>query len=82
MANIKNTASKAVNAVSSQSASKTETIKTVVCKETTSPNEKLNGAKHYTVVTNAFEILNLNTYKNLRRGYEKKKTDDYLVSAK
>lgn len=76
MANIKNTASKAVNAVSSQSASKTETIKTVVCKETTSPNEKLNGAKHYTVVTNAFEILNLNTYKNLRRGYEKKKTDD------
>lgn len=67
---------KAVNAVSSQSASKTETFKSVVCKETTSPNEKSNGAKHYTVVTNAYEILHLNTYKNLRSGYEKKKSDD------
>ena len=63
-----------------QSAIPTETLNTLVVKNTTSPDEKSNGSMNYTLITTVSEILEMNIIKNLRIGYEmrnhlKSKTD-------
>ena len=52
-----------------QSAIPTETLNTLVVKNTTSPDEKSNGSMNYTLITTVSEILEMNIIKNLRIGY-------------
>ena len=52
-----------------QSATKTETLKTLIVKNTTSPDEKKHGSANYVLICPVSEILNLNIDKNLRIGY-------------
>ena len=57
-----------------QTANKTEKLTSILVKNTTSPEEKNNGAMHYTIVCSINEILKLNVFENLRVAYSSDET--------